>query len=125
MNSIELEISPNLWGPSGWIFLHYITFGFRECDKEGYAQFFNYLGNVIPCRFCRESYKILLEQMPPDVSSRDALIKWLWDIHNKVNDKTFRSYNDASFEEIKKKYSSHINTNCIPCNKSKQHLNNI
>uniref|UniRef100_A0A6C0FCV5 thiol oxidase n=1 Tax=viral metagenome TaxID=1070528 RepID=A0A6C0FCV5_9ZZZZ len=113
------EIPPNLWGPSGWIFLHYVTFGFRECDKEDYTHFFNYLGNVIPCRFCRESYKQILETSPPDVSSREALIKWLWDIHNKVNDKTKRSYNNASLEDINKRYGSYLKRGCGSCNKTK------
>ena len=50
----------NKWGPGGWIFLHTITFNYPEkptkADKKKYTDFFNMVGGMLPCKYCRDSY---------------------------------------------------------------------
>lgn len=72
------------WGPSGWKLLH--TIAFNEISPNT-KEFFELIPFILPCKFCRASLTEYMEEDPVDVSSRDALARWLWRIHNKVNDK--------------------------------------
>ena len=88
-----------VWGPAGWIFLHSITFNYPEvidendadhCERRKYTkQLFENLQYTLPCRYCRESFKIFLSELPIDehLSCRKDITKWLYHIHNKVNAK--------------------------------------
>jgi hypothetical protein len=109
-----------VWGPPGWLFLHCITFGYPyiidEFDythfqkKNEYKQFFNYLGKVFPCLYCRESYDKFMKELPIDnfLSSRKDLCLWLYLMHNKVNDKLGVPKCDIpSFKELQQKYESY------------------
>lgn len=82
-------MDPKIWGPSGWLFLHTITFNYptnpTEEDKKNYKLFFESLKNVIPCPICSEHYKENLKKIPIKLNSKDELIEWLFDIHNSVN----------------------------------------
>ena len=52
----QRPITPNLWGPHGWKFIHYVTFGYpinpTNQDKENYKMFFLSLQNILPCSKC-------------------------------------------------------------------------
>ena len=72
-----------------------------------YKQFFEYVKYIFPCKYCRISYTEYLEEEPIDVENRKTLTKWLWKIHNKVNEKLEVKYNDASFENVKKRYENY------------------
>ena len=89
-----------VWGPTGWAFGHAITFGYPykidlNCKdhvrrmKET-KKFFTSMGSVLPCKYCRQSYLEFLKELPLTnevLSSRRKLVKWFYDIHNKVNKK--------------------------------------
>jgi hypothetical protein len=87
----QRPITPNLWGPHGWKFLHYVTLGYpmnpTENDKQNYKMFFSSLQSVLPCSKCSENFKQNLKDYPiePALENRDSLIKWFIDIHNSVN----------------------------------------
>ena len=102
-----------VWGPPGWMFLHSITMGYpikiNEYDekhiirKNKIKDFFESIGYVFPCRYCRESYQDFIKEIPIDnyLHSRKDLTLWLYKIHNKVNDKLGVPQCDIpSFEEI-------------------------
>ena len=107
-----------VWGPPGWFFLHCVTFGYpvdpAKFDEErdqvpgttakAYNEFFMRVGDILPCKYCRESYKKFIRELPPDVTNRDTLVEWFWAIHNKVNEKLEDKYDDASLEQIKERY---------------------
>jgi hypothetical protein len=103
-----------VWGPTGWVFLHSIAQNYPEEptneQKMYYKNFFRLIGNVLPCRYCRESYQQFIEE--PGTKLNDAVMKnrktftrWLYDIHNKVNKKLGINY-CVSFEQVTKKYES-------------------
>ena len=82
------------WGPSGWKMLHLITFDYQfETNAIAYAKFFESLPYILPCKFCRASLTDYYRQYPflnsnktnmnPDLD----LKKWMYNIHNCVNDK--------------------------------------
>ena len=129
-------IQTRAWGPPAWFFLHSIAQNYPvkpdDLKKEQYLAFFISLGNVLPCRFCRESYYKYItggkylntdenEQNDPDpiteddkanlkltlshLESRATLTKWLFNLHNRINDKLKLKYNDPpTFEDVTKYY---------------------
>jgi hypothetical protein len=87
-----MNIDPNLWGPSSWKSMHYITFGYPEQPSEEVKNntynFFMALQYLLPCEKCRLDYKYHLLKNPLTeeiLSSKAKLTRWLVDIHNAVN----------------------------------------
>ena len=95
------------WGPSAWQLFHLISLKSEHPDDV-----LNDMKDVLPCRFCRESTTQFVKEHP----LRGDSGKWLYEIHNKVNDKLRKQAEtdptivnpgeDPTFEEIKKKYES-------------------
>ena len=102
------------WGPSGWKLLHSITFKFPSRPtrhaKDMAFELFDSLKYVLPCRFCRESYKQFLGKDPIQYTSREKLSQWLYRIHNYVNNKLrhqgYLQTPNPTFEQVKKEYQS-------------------
>jgi hypothetical protein len=93
------------WGPSAWQLFHLIAFKADHPDDV-----LNQMKDILPCRFCRESTTQFVKEHP----LRGDPGKWLYDLHNRVNDK-LRSQckddpavadpgSDPSFAEVKAKY---------------------
>lgn len=128
------------FGKPGWTFIHCIANNYANLDwdsleKNGtandvrrhYKKFFYYLGMVLPCKYCRQSYKKFYNELPIErfLYGRDDLLYWTYCIHNKVNDKLRAQceYNkpNPSFTSILKKYKAHNAKSCakkksIQCN---------
>jgi hypothetical protein len=103
-----------IWGPSGWEFEHAVTFGYpvepSDTQKQDYFSHFKSLGNILPCRYCRESYKIFIESEPTILNmdvmkSRATLTRWLYDVHQRVNQKLGVDYG-ISYEDVVDRYES-------------------
>ena len=81
------------WGHPGWEFLHSIAHNYplnpTVQDRVNYKLFYEHLQNMLPCRYCRESYSRFIKEIPidPYLSCRDGVITWVYLIHNLVNDK--------------------------------------
>jgi hypothetical protein len=86
-------MNTTFWGPSGWKFLHTLTFIYPEnpsfSDKVKMREFMNLLYLILPCKYCRVSFLKYSNSLPIDkhLDSRDMMIEWLYKIHNKVNKK--------------------------------------
>lgn len=84
-------MNPEVWGPSGWLFLHTITLNYPNnptmYDKQYYKNFFISLQSVLPCDWCSKNYKIHMNKYPIDnyLNSKKDLVTWLILIHNEVN----------------------------------------
>jgi hypothetical protein len=82
---------PRLWGPSAWIFLHFVTFCYpdepSDFQKEQFRNFFHSLQFVLPCSVCRDHYKAWLNLYPVDkyLSNKSHLEEWIYLMHNYVN----------------------------------------
>jgi hypothetical protein len=104
-------LSTKSWGPSGWYFLFSCIMGGypvkieknnKEHDiiKRHFKNMIYSLGYTMPCIFCRESFKSFCKQLPiePFMGGRVDLMRWLYDIRNKVNEKLIaqeeKCYND-------------------------------
>jgi hypothetical protein len=81
------------WGPDGWKLLHSITVTYPDNPnrdiKSLYSTFFNSISHVLPCIYCRISFAEYIEELPVDgyLNNSKDLSKWLYLIHNKVNEK--------------------------------------
>jgi FAD-linked sulfhydryl oxidase len=85
-------IAPIIWGPSAWLLLHCIAATYpanpTELVKRQYYTFILALGNVLPCPTCRSHYKRTLGELGfciGHLSNRDTLFKFVFDLHNAVN----------------------------------------
>ena len=104
------------WGPSGWVYLHTLTFNYPDNPskktKQIYKRYFTMTGDILPCKYCRESYKEFIKELPlePALESRDKLTKWFYDIHNKVNNKLkkqgLNKKKNPSFKSVCENYES-------------------
>lgn len=111
------------WGPSGWRLLHLISFTYDPNDidsKEAITHAFTLLPYVLPCKFCRESLAKYMKEDPITLTTTASFSKWLWRIHNKVNDKLrdqgllFTSTKPyPSYETVKKVYAERIAAGCL------------
>lgn len=111
-----------IWGPSMWESIHCIAFGYpiepTEEQKQNYKNFFINLMNVLPCKFCRDSYKDFITKeedtllTDEDFRNRENLTKFVYKIHNRVNKKLGIDY-DVKYEDFVKKYESY-RAKCIP-----------
>jgi hypothetical protein len=133
--NIDNGMMTKVWGPAGWLFLHCVTFGYPYMlDKSNpkhvgkpsdYYNFFYYLGKVMPCRYCRESYQQFFKEQDPSKSlgSRKDLAKWLYDLHNKVNHKLgVPECNIPTFEELINQYESY-RAKCKPTTDEEREAN--
>lgn len=98
------NIIPEVWGPSGWRFIHYVALGYpddpSEYDKMSYKRYYESLADVLPCQGCADHYKKNIAKMPIDshLKDRESLLRWTFDIHNEVNQfkgKPILDYEDA------------------------------
>jgi hypothetical protein len=72
---------------------------------------------VLPCKYCRASLSEYIISDPVDCAVRDQrLPRWLWRIHNKVNEKLrgqgIPTTPDPPFEEVAELYLGHLSRGC-------------
>jgi len=91
--SIHEAIKPGHWGPPCWNFADYLCFSYPIAptaeEQQNIANYFNALKHVLPCVTCKTDFKQMLEEDPIDrhLHSREALVLWILDKHNRVNSK--------------------------------------
>lgn len=115
--NVDNGMMTKVWGPAGWLFLHCVTFGYpytinkdnkdHLTKPEDYYKFFYYLGKVLPCKYCRDSYMEFFAtlNLQGNLDTRENLVRWLYDMHNKVNHKLGTpECNIPTFEALKDKY---------------------
>ena len=85
------------WGPSGWKLLHLISFDYEysAASAISYANFFETIPYILPCKFCRSSLTDYYKQHPYTHSQltngymnpKLDVKKWMYTIHNCVTAK--------------------------------------
>jgi len=93
------------WGPSGWQLFHLIAFRSEHPDDV-----LNDMKDILPCKFCRASTTEFVKKHP----LRGDPGKWLYEIHNMVNEKLRKQAADDAnvidpgpdpdFSEVKARY---------------------
>jgi hypothetical protein len=126
----------NKWGPSGWTFLHTITFNYPENptneDKLHYSHFFNLLGVILPCKYCQASFTIYAKYIPIDdfLNDREGIIYWLFVIHNLINAKLGAKFEFLfnvyyKYEQLRAKCGKMTNDNKIQILTCQKNLQNV
>ena len=120
------NFDPTIWGPKAWFFLETITMAYptnpSEDDKKNTKSFFYTLQFVIPCEKCRNNYNKHLKINPLSdevLSNRDNLFKWIVDMHNLVDPKKTRSYEETYKYYISKYSGSNYNPDNLISNRAK------
>jgi len=105
---------PKIWGPHAWVLFHSITFNYPEDPdeetREAYKLYFEKLSDVLPCQECKESYSRFIKEGMTKLDdaalkNRSSLTKWMYYIHNAVNNKLGVNY-DVSYDDVVQKYES-------------------
>ena len=119
-------ISPKIWGPAGWVFLHSIAANLPnrpnkpESSKEmqtykkriyAHWNFINSLKYVLPCGDCRNNVQKNLKSLNwniENLSSRKAFIEFMYKLHSKVNRETNSSskYTPPTLNEVIQMYNN-------------------
>jgi hypothetical protein len=105
------------WGPSGWQLFHLIAF---KSPPEEARAVLDDMKDVLPCKFCRASTSEFVKKHPPHA----PLGKWLFHIHNMVNNKlrtqcaddpkVINPGPDPEYEEIKSRYDRMKTPDAVP-----------
>lgn len=77
------------FGHQGWLILHSISIDYPDnpSDKDirDMYNFFYGFCNMYPCGLCRRHLVKMVKNHPPDFSSRNKFIYWIWERHNQVS----------------------------------------
>jgi hypothetical protein len=132
--NVDNGMMTKVWGPAGWLFLHCVALGYpyhinnnnpdHKTKKEDYYKFFYYLGRILPCKYCRDSYMEFFADLnlEGNLNSRNELSRWLYDMHNKVNRKLGVSEcRIPTFEETTDEYEKYR----AKCKKTTEEERNI
>lgn len=113
--NINNGLITKIWGPPLWVSLHCITFGYpvepTEQHKKDYMEYFIGVGNILPCKYCRESYKQFITsgntKLTLDVmKDRESFTKWFYLVHEAVNAKLGVDYG-VTYKDVVKRYESY------------------
>jgi len=86
-----MGLDPKVWGPHYWFFLHTVAMCYphrpNTITKKKYYEFIHNIPMFIPVETMATYFSQLLDQYPvsPYLDSRDAFIRWMHFMHNKIN----------------------------------------
>ena len=118
-------MSTKHWGPSAWNFLFISIMGRYPIKinnnnpediliKDSFKTLLTNLQVVMPCIFCRESFKGFLIELPiePYLVGRIELMYWLYQMKDKVNKKLLKQESQC-YNDEKKRLKALFYTNQI------------
>lgn len=118
--SSESGMSTFVWGPALWHVLHTISFNYpndpTEQDKRKYVRFMQSLGEILPCRYCRENLPDNLRAVgfcSSDMDSRASFSNLIYRLHREVNRRLGKP-NTMSYAEVRDRYEHFRARNCTP-----------
>jgi FAD-linked sulfhydryl oxidase len=109
------QLDSKVWGPHMWFFLHTtaMTYPVRPnaITKKKYYEFIQNLPLFIPIENMSGQFTKLLDEYPiqPYLDTKESFIRWVWFIHNKINEKlekpkiTLNEFYKKYYEEYKPK----------------------
>lgn len=103
-------MNTSVWGSSAWRLMHSVTFTYPKnpsvVDKQHYKQFFESLCYVLPCQNCCFNFQKELNTFDLDsaLQSRETLSRWLFDLHNSVNERLGKK--QLTYDEVEIIYNN-------------------
>jgi hypothetical protein len=104
-----MGLDPKIWGPHYWFFLHTVAICYphrpNTITKKKYYDFIHNIPMFIPVENIASYFSQLLDQYPvsPYLDSRDAFIRWMHFIHNKINQKLEKPSKESETPSEEKK----------------------
>jgi hypothetical protein len=114
-------IPPSCFGSIFWNMIHIIAIAYPEYVdnndpiKITVYNFFNLLGDVLPCKECQIHYKQNFPKLNlyDSLDSRKSLSLWAYNLHNLVNRQlNVPESSIPTFEEVYNKYNTMRTENC-------------
>lgn len=107
-----MNLNPKIWGPHAWFFLDSIVMGADNDNLQTLKSFFEQIKYVLPCEKCRLHYTEYLRTNPlDDVSTKDELLIWLHNLHNKV--RVRNGSEPRNIKSVLKFYNQQYNTSRV------------
>lgn len=107
-------------GLYGWSLLHSMAAYFPSTPTSAHIthakSFLLFFAELYPCRQCGKHLDIMLQESPPDFSSRDQFVIYLCNLHNQVNAKLGKTLQDCSIDELNKKWGGGGDCGCEAAN---------
>jgi hypothetical protein len=106
-----MGLDSKIWGPPMWFFLHTSAMCYplhpNAVTKKKVYDFFQNLHLFIPIEPMASNFSKLLDEYPitPYLDDRESLIRWVWFIHNKINQQLEKP--QISLNEFYVKYYEH------------------
>ena len=87
------NLDPKIWGPHYWHFIHTVAMTYpnnpNAITKKKYYEFIHTLPLFLPIEKIGSDFSKLLNLYPvqPYLDNRESFVKWVWFIHNIINEK--------------------------------------
>lgn len=98
-----------IFGPAVWMSIHMISFNYpthpTEEDKRNYHNWLVSIGNVLPCKYCRENFAKNLKSAGysyKSLASRDTFARFCYDLHCVVNEMLGKE--SPKYEDVRTQY---------------------
>ena len=106
-----MGVDRDVWGPAFWTAIHTASFAYpntpSESQRKHMKAFIDSMTSVLPCPDCRLHFAQLLGDCPGEYESalenRNALTRFVVDIHNKVNERLGKP--TKAYVDVAHKYS--------------------
>ena len=102
----------SIWGPTMWHSLHCLSFNYptnpSNKQKKDHANFIFSLGQVLPCRYCRENFEENINSVgiSNDVfKNRATFSRFIYDLHEHVNTRLGKT-SGLSYEDVQDRYEA-------------------
>lgn len=112
-----MKMNAEIWGPPFWFILHSISFSYPHFPsnsiKKKYYDFIKNLPQFIPDQKIGNQFNDFLDKYPvtPYLDNRDAFIKWMHFIHNRINE--YLNKDILSYYDFIKKYEKIYEENTL------------
>lgn len=119
----------DIWGGPTWVSNFAIAFGYplhpTDEQKQWYKNHFMSLAHVLPCRYCRDSYGMIIKTGDTELTdavmeSRGSLTRWFFKVREVVNRKLGVDYM-IDYEDVIDKYES-FRARCQTDSNNKSHV---
>ena len=115
----------SIWGPPMWHSLHCISFNYpvnpNHKQKRDYYNYFLSIGNILPCKYCRDNFKNNIKKVPltmKTMENRYSLSLWLYELHEEIN-RMLGKKSNLTYEEVRNRYEM-FRARCIDDKKQKK-----
>lgn len=107
---LKKKMNTFLWGPPLWRLLHTIAHApTARFVPQQIDLFFTTLRDLLPCRFCRESYGPYLDSLgpPSHAIAQQRFPQFLYDLHQQVNKKLKRTNACPTIKHVFMRFAVH------------------